>query len=588
MTGLLKVFLALACLAGMAPLALGADPSSQVGRLNLISGAVSFQPATVDEWSPASLNYPITVGDHLWTDSGAKAELHLGNAVLRLGANTEFSFLSLDDQTVQVSLTQGTLQVVVRGLGNGAVFEIDTPNSSVRILQAGAYRFDVQPNGETDLTVRTGLAELHAGQNAANLSGGQAATVSGFDANSFRFQISRAASADDWDNWCSGRDRLERQYQSSPYVSSEMIGSEDLGRYGTWAEVSGYGPGWTPNNVPAGWVPYRDGHWSWVEPWGWTWIDDSSWGFAPFHYGRWAFAGARWIWFPGTTVQRPVYAPALVVFIGGSDWSPNSVHSIGWFPLAPHEVYYPPYHSSPEYVQRINRESVPNIAKLQSVPQDSGRIKYVNNSDSRAVTVVSSQAFVQSQHVGRSVMQLPPAALARAPVTGTQANLAPQHESIVAGRLPSQRAVSQPPAALAKRQVQTRTVPQNTRAPFVQNTQSVPQNRQPAVQPKQPPATRAPSVQQKPPQVNREPPVQQKPPQVNHAPAVQQKPPQATRAPSIQQKPPANDGRSGKMTAPQPDNQPPAVQNGPRKPSPSPDPRDQRNDSPGSRSGRLD
>ncbi len=38
---------------------------------------------------------------------------------------------------------------------------------------------------------------------------------------------------------------------------------------------------WYPQSVPTNWAPYRDGHWAYVAPWGWTWIDDAPWGFNP-------------------------------------------------------------------------------------------------------------------------------------------------------------------------------------------------------------------------------------------------------------------------------------------------------------------
>ncbi len=72
--------------------------------------------------------------------------------------------------------------------------------------------------------------------------------------------------------------------------------------------------------VPAGWAPYRNGHWAWIDPWGWTWVDDAPWGFAPFHYGRWTVVDDRWGWVPGPVRQRAVYAPALVAFIGGAEF----------------------------------------------------------------------------------------------------------------------------------------------------------------------------------------------------------------------------------------------------------------------------
>mgnify|MGYP006969297544 CR=1 FL=1 len=66
------------------------------------------------------------------------------------------------------------------------------------------------------------------------------------------------------------------------------------------------------------WAPYTTGRWAWVAPWGWTWVDVAPWGFAPFHYGRWVPRGPYWAWSPGRYVARPVYAPALVGWVGGA------------------------------------------------------------------------------------------------------------------------------------------------------------------------------------------------------------------------------------------------------------------------------
>jgi hypothetical protein len=75
-------------------------------------------------------------------------------------------------------------------------------------------------------------------------------------------------------------------------------------------------PVWTPSTVRSDWAPYRYGRWAWVRPWGWTWVDDAPWGFAPFHYGRWVSWRGRWGWVPGSYVARPVFAPALVAWLG--------------------------------------------------------------------------------------------------------------------------------------------------------------------------------------------------------------------------------------------------------------------------------
>jgi len=101
------------------------------------------------------------------------------------------------------------------------------------------------------------------------------------------------------DDWAFDRDDREDHADSANYVSREMTGYEDLDEYGEWSYVAGYGPCWHPRTVVAGWAPYRFGHWAYVGPWGWTWVDDASWGFAPFHYGRWVDIDNRWAWSPG-------------------------------------------------------------------------------------------------------------------------------------------------------------------------------------------------------------------------------------------------------------------------------------------------
>src|SRR5690242_7545362 len=80
------------------------DPPSRVARLNLVSGAVSFEAAGLDEWAPATVNYPVTTGDRLWADDQSRAEMHVGSAIIRLDSHTAFSFLRLDDQMAQMRL----------------------------------------------------------------------------------------------------------------------------------------------------------------------------------------------------------------------------------------------------------------------------------------------------------------------------------------------------------------------------------------------------------------------------------------------------------------------------------------------------
>jgi hypothetical protein len=450
-----------------------ADPPSQVGRLSLISGSVSFLPGSLNEWTPATLNYPLTAGDHLWTDTGARAEVHVEAAAIRLSSSTEFSFLSLDDETVQVRVSEGTLNVSLRSADSGTTFEIDTPNATVSLRSAGSYRIEVQPDGETAVSARAGSAEVTAGVDAYAVSAGQSTVISGTD--SITSYVMAAAQSDEWDDWCTSRDRREDQLASNLHVSRQMIGAEDLNENGTWFVEAGDGPAWTPSHVPAAWAPYRFGHWTWVEPWGWTWIDDMAWGFAPFHYGRWAYLNARWVWSPGAAVPHPVYAPALVVFVGGPGWTPAGGESIGWFPLGPREAYYPSYLVSASYVQRIN-VGLSNINVQTIETFNPNRVVYVNRGAPQGVTCVSRDVFVQSRPAGGAVLSISAADLTRAPLMGMTARVVPQRESIIAKPIASRAPVPQPEPGLMSKRVYSRVAPPPVQIPFAQQQQMLKAN----------------------------------------------------------------------------------------------------------------
>ncbi|CAG9932082.1 hypothetical protein [Candidatus Nitrotoga arctica] len=87
------------------------DPSARVARLGYISGAVSFSPAGDDVWVQATRNRPLITGDHLWMDTGARAELQIGSAAIHLDGSTSATLLNLDDSVAQLQLAQGSLNV---------------------------------------------------------------------------------------------------------------------------------------------------------------------------------------------------------------------------------------------------------------------------------------------------------------------------------------------------------------------------------------------------------------------------------------------------------------------------------------------
>jgi hypothetical protein len=439
------------------------DPSSRVGRLNLTTGSVSLRPGVLDDWSPATVNYPLVEGDELWVDTGAKAELHIGSTAVRLDANTDISFLSLDDHILQIRLPGGSLDLSLRRLDKGESCEVDTPTSSFSLVKPGAYRFDVKSDGDVRIVVYQGESEVTDGEQLFSVEAGQSATVP--QSTPGNYTVQPAPPRDDFGFWCADRDRLESTALSTRYVPAEMVGAEDLDRSGSWITIDSYGPAWIPADLPPDWAPYSHGHWAWVEPWGWTWIDDAPWGFAPFHYGRWIHRPDGWVWIPGSFAprSRPVYAPALVVFVGGGHWGPagSGGNGIAWFPLGPHEVYVPAYQASPGYIRTLNGPSVPNInpGMLANPPK-----RYVNMQVTGAMRSVPSQSFGTAQAGPGKSVAVQSGDAAKAPIMGSTATITPRKESVVARR--SQGVVPIPPAGLASRSVVARTEPRQAPVAF--------------------------------------------------------------------------------------------------------------------------
>ena len=472
-----KVILA-AALTGL--FALGAtaqdDPPTRVARLNYVNGNVSMEPAGVDDWAPAVVNRPFTTGDYIYTDDGAQAELHMDVAVIRMASLTSFGFLNLGDQVVQMKVTEGDVYIRVRNFSSDQVFEVDTPNGAVTLLQNGVYRFRVDSNGTSSyVVVRDGQAQVTGGGQAFLLNQNESANVSGTD--QMAYDVETAPAPDDFDNWASQRDSHEASLAAAQYVSPDVIGYEDLDDNGDWQQSGDYGAVWYPRGVEAGWAPYHNGRWVWIDPWGWTWQDDMSWGFAPFHYGRWAYINNRWGWTPGPRGQgRPYYAPAMVAWFGGSHFGVSvgigGGPALGWLPLGFGEVYTPPYTCSQRYFSdvnvyntRVTNVNITNVYNTVYVNHTVYNQTFVNVRAPNAVMSMPQSAFAGGQSVRQAARPISAAHLAQIqagrviapPVAPTRQSLLP-----VAGG----RAAARPPAAVMQRQVVARVTPPPPRASF--------------------------------------------------------------------------------------------------------------------------
>lgn len=104
---------------------------------------------------------------------------------------------------------------------------------------------------------------------------------------------------------------------------SFQIFYDNLSPYGHWVDYPDYGFVWIPV-VDADFFPYvSNGHWVFTI-YGWTWVSHYSWGWAPFHYGRWTYDDYYgWFWIPDN-----MWGPAWVT------WR-TSPGYYGWAPLGP-------------------------------------------------------------------------------------------------------------------------------------------------------------------------------------------------------------------------------------------------------------
>lgn len=382
------------------------DPPGRVGRIGDLTGQVWLFDPEAGDWVAAERNRPLTTGDRLATDGGARAEVHIGSTTLRLDGGSEVEVVRLDDEHVALRLHDGSLATRFRSGEAAREFELTTGEGRFTVRRAGRYRFD-RADETSHVTVYAGQAVYEGANSALTVEANQHAEFWLDAQNVAQYRLADPA-RDAFAGWNSERDRADDRSASTRYVSPEMTGVEDLDRYGRWESHAEYGSLWIPRTVAPGWAPYSTGRWVWVRPWGWTWVDEAPWGFAPFHYGRWVYVRNTWCWAPGSYVRRPVYAPALVAWIGGPRLS-VSVNigggpAVGWVPLAPREVYVPGYRVSPRYVRNVNVTHVTNITNITTIvnnPQVAvGQQNFANRKFPHAVTVVPASVVEARRPVG--------------------------------------------------------------------------------------------------------------------------------------------------------------------------------------------
>jgi len=439
-------------------------PPSGVARLSFVSGVASFLPGSETKWVTAGINRPLITGDRLWSGANSFLELQLDSATIRMGNQTNIKILNLNSQMTQLQLTGGALILRVWRLKPKQIVEVSTPNLAFSIATPGYYRIFVNSKANiTVVSVIKGIGKVYGSTTAYKINEGKSCP---FGKNLKIYQCTSIPAPDSFARWSEGRDHLSKK-SAIRYVHTSMIGDEDLEQYGTWRVTKKYGHVWIPGNVKADWAPYRTGHWVWIRQWGWTWIDEQPWGFAPFHYGRWVHLEDRWSWVPGPRDMQPVYAPALVVFVGGRNFNlrlETGAPGIAWFPLAPGEIYIPPGTVSREYFMEVNRSNTQiNTTYITNMYNNKEtNVTYQNIYVVNGVSAVSTETFKESKPVNQALVQVPSEIIVQAPKNPV-AFVVPDNVSILGN---TEAAQSQPPAELLEQSGVVTTQPPAPPIPF--------------------------------------------------------------------------------------------------------------------------
>ena len=430
-------------LMGGFPARAGDPTQSRVGRIAVAEGNVAVRLAASDrpaashragEWADAGLNHPIAAGMSVRSSAQGRAVLRIGAEIIALSGATEFEIVQLDHGGARITLRRGRIGVRLSQSDPAHRFDIDIPRGGVSLIAPGDYDIMAgDDNAPARLAVMNGAARFAGKGLDVAVSTAAAILLGGNDPVA---ALPGGTDGDDFVAWWRPAKR-DAPEPALHHVSAAMTGREALDEHGNWETVDGYGAVWFPQELPDDWAPYRQGQWRWIGPWGWTWIDDMPWGFAPSHYGRWAKLGGsnadagRWGWVPGKPEKHPAYMPAVVAFLGtagvGLSYPDAFSPAVAWFPVAPGEVYWPDFTGDLDAIRRLNAGAVDDPETIgpalkDDPPADIVAGEYRNR---RFASVVPRSVFIGGKPVAKALIELPSRRLDNAPLLAGSPQISP-------------------------------------------------------------------------------------------------------------------------------------------------------------------
>lgn len=283
------------------------EPGSHVRivRLSYLQGSVELD--NNQGYQNATTNVPITEGDRLLTRADGWAEVQFEDgSTLRLAPDTELTFSQLGRDSeggtlTAIDLDQGETEFRLKKHDQGE-FAVTARQKTILLKHSGRFRVTTTNADPLEVTVFKGEVGISDSLGHPEIGVKKNETFALDELDPSKYDLEKEARTDELDRWGDQREQALSSYASAEnYTQSPyQYGVNDLGYYGTYYNVPGYGYMWQPNGVTLGWDPYMNGYWIYSPAYGYSWVSAYPWGWMPYRYGNWVFVnGYGWLWQPG-------------------------------------------------------------------------------------------------------------------------------------------------------------------------------------------------------------------------------------------------------------------------------------------------
>lgn len=180
-----------------------AEHPTRAARLSEHDGIVSFLPVGKPTWIQPNKNQPLITGDKLWNDKNALATLQLAGGTICVGSNSSITVFKLDEDIAQFQLLQGALILNISSVLPNQSYEVDTPQLALSITEPGAYKIQVDEEGNaTTLMVTQGKALVYGEKNILEIKDNKSYRFIGTDLQ-MKHPQNTSAHKEVLERWCS-------------------------------------------------------------------------------------------------------------------------------------------------------------------------------------------------------------------------------------------------------------------------------------------------------------------------------------------------------------------------------------------------